>query len=120
MPDRIDVRDGRPYRVTVLPEAGPPASRSKTSRFHVKDLSEGQTPKKKRRRKSRARRGADPVLLEQRSERQMWLTAFAQRHGIGCFVCGDLASSRWAKSGFSRRRAWIICASCVEARQAEA
>lgn len=46
------------------------------------------------------------------TERQAHLQRFAEKHGIGCFGAGP-HSDRWAKSGWSKRGAWIVCVSCV-------
>ena len=56
MADRIEIRDGREFHVTVLPEKKPPKNRS--MRTHVKlapgNVGEGlPKPKKKRRRRRR-------------------------------------------------------------------
>lgn len=40
--ERIEIRDGKEYRVTVLPEAAPPEARSHNSRFKLADV--GKNP----------------------------------------------------------------------------
>jgi len=45
---RTEVRDGKVYRVTVLPEQRPPGGRSKKTRFHYRDVAKGGAAKKKR------------------------------------------------------------------------
>lgn len=38
MADRVEIRDGKEYRVTVLPSAIPPPGRSQTSRYHLNEV----------------------------------------------------------------------------------
>jgi hypothetical protein len=54
----------------------------------------------------------------QDTERQQQLRACAGKHGIACFGAGR-HSDRWAKSGWSKRGAWIICVSCVARHRRE-
>jgi hypothetical protein len=42
------------------------------------------------------------------------LRAFAQKHGITCFKCGDEAAPP-AKCGTNRRGPWVICVHCIQA-----
>ncbi len=45
MPDRIEIRDGKEYRVTVLPEAVPQNNRPTTTHYRLSDV--GKNPNKK-------------------------------------------------------------------------
>lgn len=38
MPERIEIRNGREYRVRVLPDAVPPPWRNQTSRYQLRDV----------------------------------------------------------------------------------
>lgn len=38
MNERIEIRDGREFRVTVLPPGGIPKKRSRKTRYHFKDV----------------------------------------------------------------------------------
>jgi len=36
--ERIEIRDGREFKVTTLPDALPPKNRSKKTRYHFEDV----------------------------------------------------------------------------------
>jgi len=36
--ERIEIRDGREFKVTTLPDATPPKNRSQKTRFHYEDV----------------------------------------------------------------------------------
>jgi hypothetical protein len=52
------------------------------------------------------------------TERQLHLRAFAAKHELACFGPGP-HSDRWAKSGWNKYGAWIVCVSCVARHRRE-
>lgn len=46
MSERIEIRDGKEYRVEVLPEATPPSGRSHRTRYKLADVDKNPGAKK--------------------------------------------------------------------------
>jgi hypothetical protein len=55
--ERVEVRDGKEFKVTVLPEAKPPKKRSAKTHFHHSEVGKpGDVPQAKTRSRNRNRK----------------------------------------------------------------
>lgn len=64
----------------------------------------------------RDRRHAQRAL--ETGKRQVALRDWATKRELSCFKCGRPAEDVWiAKTGISKRGAWLICRDCVEEKR---
>lgn len=72
--------------------------------------------KAKRNEKKRNRpNGSERRRKKMQAARQQALDKFVQEHMLTCFKCHAI-HAEWAKTGFSKRGPWAICANCVNKR----